>query len=259
MLGRQAKVLEAFQRTVTFVKTHVPPNANATYAKLGQELADAVEVLRQCAAGQKRGRKERMAATQAVHAAEEHLRERHLKPLSMIARALGAEGPGIVETMRMPRRRCGVMRLAVEASAMRASATKYAAVFVENGRHPEFLQQLDSAIEALRECYLEQARAMGERVGSTVGLEEGMKRARRLVMLLECQIVAGYVEQPAMLAEWRSAKRVQVKTGVKNGEVVEVTVSEADEVPVVERAMLLLEAPKPKLLIMAPQREKVAA
>ena len=261
MLGRQVKVLEAFRRTVQFVHAHEPPGVSASYARLRQELETAVEELEQHAVGQDAARRKGLAATRALHAAERSLRERHLRPLAAIARALEEEEPGIVNGLRLPGRRIGVTRLVAEASAIRSSAVKHARLLVDYGRHPEFLSQIGSAIEALQGRYLEQARALGNKVGSTAALAQGMMHARRLVMLLECQIVSGFIDDHAVLAEWRSAKRVQLKQGGGRREEVgvEVTVSEADVVPVFAAQMLMLEAPKPQLLIAAPRREKVAA
>jgi hypothetical protein len=148
MLGRQTKLVEAFQRTVQFVKTHVPPNANGMYAVLGKELELAVAELEQAASDQALGRRVSQATTRKMAASVKRLRDRHLKPLAVIARAVGEDEPGISRAMRMPRRRTGVTRLAAEGHAMRETAGKYEALFVSNGRDSGFLSQLDQAIES---------------------------------------------------------------------------------------------------------------
>lgn len=248
MLGRQTKLVEAFQRTVQFVKTHVPPNANAgngSYAKSGRELELAVAELEQAASDQALGRRMSQATTRAMEASVKRLRDRHLKPLAMIARAVAEDEPGISRAVRMPRRRTGVTRLAAEAHAMRETAGKYEALFVSNGRDSGFLSQLDQAIEKMEETFIEQARVVGHQVGATAAVAQGIRRARRLVMLLECQILPGYEEDDVALAEWRTAKRVHLRQGGgRRKEVEEVTLSEERE--------MVLEAGAPKLALEAP-------
>jgi len=264
MLGRQTKLVEAFQRTVQFVKAHVPPNANAgngSYAKLGRALELAVAELEQAASDQALGRRVSQAATRAVYASVKRLRDWHLKPLAVIARAVAEDEPGISRAVRMPRRRIGVTRLSAEARGMRDSARKYEQLFVANGRDSAFLSQLDQAIETMEAAFIEQARMVGHQVSATAAVAQGIRRARRLVMLLECQIVTGYEEDDVALAEWRTAKRVHLKQGGgRREEVEEVTVNEEREM-VLEAGspMLAIEAPKP-LMIAAPRvEEKVAA
>ncbi len=264
MLGRQTKLVEAFQRTAEFVKTHVPPNANAgsgSYVKLGRELELAVAELERAASDQALGRRLSMAATRTMEASVKRLRNHHLKPLAMIARAVAEDVAGISSAVRMPRRRIGVTRLSAEARAMRGSAARYEALFVANGRDSAFLSQLDDAIEAMEEAFMAQARAVGHQVGATAAVEQGIRRARRLVMLLECQIVTGYEEDDVALTEWRAAKRVRQGGGRREeggggadvASEVEEMVLEAGSPP------LAIEAPKAEMLMIEAPKEKVAA
>jgi len=262
MLGRQTKLVEAFQRTAQFVKTHVPPNANGMYAVLGRELELAVSELEQAAADQALGQRRSQATTRAVYASVKRLRDWHLKPLATIARALAEDEPGIASAVRMPRRRIGVTRLSAEALAMREAASRYEQLFVANGRDLDFLSQLDAAIEKMEESFIEQARAVGTQVGATAAVAQGIRRARRLVMLLECQILPGYEEDDVALAEWRAAKRVHLKAGGRSGEVEQVLVDEVEGMALEAGAtMAAIEAPKPALLMIAAPKigEKVAA
>lgn len=99
---------------------------------------------------------------------------------------------------------------------------------MEGGRNPDFIAQLDAAIAEVERVHLDRARVLGSQVGSAVGIVMDTRRARQLLTLLECQIVTGFAEDGAKLAEWRSAKRVRAKSCVPREEV-QVAAVEAGE------------------------------
>ena len=242
MLGRQAKVLEAFERSVQFVKTNVPPNANAKYAELSAELEKAVEQLAEDARDQVVGRRMGRAKTQSLRSAVKTLREMHLRPISMIGQALKREVPGIDSATRLPRRRQPVTKLAADARAVRDNAKRYEQLFVDSGRDPDFVAQLDAAITDIERLQLEQARALGMQVGATGALVDDIYRARQLETMLDCQILTGFADDQAKLAEWRSAKRVRAKSGASR-----------DEAPIESEEVVaeVIEVPQPRLMVAA--------
>jgi len=206
-------------RDVQFVKTNVPPNANAKYAELSAELEKVVGRLEDDASNQMTGWRLGRAATQNLRSAVRTLRDMHLKPISMIAYALKKEIPGIESATRLPQRRLPVTKLAASARAVRDNAKRYEQAFVDSGRDPDFIAKLDAAISAVERVWLSQARALGMQVGATGAIDDDIHRARQLVTMLDCQILTGYADDAAKLAEWRSAKRVRAKSGVRSEEV----------------------------------------
>jgi hypothetical protein len=62
------------------------------------------------------------------------LRERHLRPISQIARATLAEAPGIEKALTMPAYRTSAFKLVTEADAMPGVASLYDQQFVNAGR-----------------------------------------------------------------------------------------------------------------------------
>ena len=218
MLGRQVKVFEALARTVQFVKTNTPPGANGKYAELAGRLETVVGELQANARNQVLGRRMSRAKTQAVRAAIKALRDTHLRPLSRIAQALKEEIPGIERATNLPRRRRHVTKLAAEARGVRDNAKRNEQVFVDSGRDPDFIAKLDAAIAEMVELHREHACAIGFQVGATAGVAQAIRHARRLVMLLDCQMLTGFADDQAKLAEWRLAKRVQAKSGARREE-----------------------------------------
>jgi hypothetical protein len=238
MLGRQVKVLEALERTAQFVKTNTPPGANGKYADLAGQLEKVVGELQADARDQVLGRRMSRATTQSVRAAIKRLRETHLRPLSRIAHAMKEEIPGIERATHLPRRRLHVTKLAAEARGVRDNAKLYEQVFVDSGRDPDFIAKLDEAIAEMVERHREHARAIGFQVGATAGVAQGIRHARRLETLLDCQVLTGFADDQAKLAEWRSAKRVQEKSGARH-----------EDAPI-EREQGI-ESPQPRLMVAA--------
>jgi hypothetical protein len=238
MLGRQVKVLEALGRTAQFVKTNTPPGANGKYAELAGQLEQVVGELQADARDQVLGRRMSRATTQAVRAANKTLRDTHLRPISRIAHAMKDEIPGIERATHLPRRRLHVTKLAAEARGVRDNAKLYEQVFVDSGRDPDFIAKLDEAIAEMVELYREHSRAIGFQVGATAGVAQDIRYARRLVTLLDCQVLTGFADDQAKLAEWRLAKRVQAKSGARR-----------EEAPVEIEGVV--EAPQPRLVVAA--------
>jgi hypothetical protein len=141
------------------------------------------------------------------------LREKHLAPIAQIARALLAEAPGIEKALRMPDYYMSPLRLVAEAMAIRDAAWLYEPQFIRAGQPQNFLEQLDAAIEALREAIRAKEERLGEQVGSSAGIAADIKRGRRVIDVLDTIVKDAFRGDDAVLAEWRSAKRVRARPG----------------------------------------------
>lgn len=216
MLARQQRQMLAFLRMSVFASDNVPPGANDKYAQLVNELNELVDRLDKDAHDQAHGQHNAEAKTQQVIAAKKALRDFHLKPIAATARVLMSDAHEEVKNAtRLPARNLGMQKLLAEAKSIREAVVKYEKLFIENGRSQDFIAQLDRAVSEVEQRYLERHGPRALRAGSTAGLAQDIRRARRLVTLIECQILTGYARDPVKLKEWQMAKRVHGKPGPK--------------------------------------------
>lgn len=220
MLGRQKQALDAFVRVQDWLRRHAGVMTHPAVPRRLAQLTDVVERAERAAAHQSRGLRSGQDATQELRKAVRALRTRHLTPISAIARALGDELL-VQQACRVPRRRVPVAVLVVEARAVRETALAHAERFIENGRPPEFVSQLDAAIRDVERMVRRRSRAVELHVGATAALAQHRKWARQLVELLHCQVLAAFEGDEARLAEWRVARRVRLLGSTGHREVIE--------------------------------------
>lgn len=238
MLGRQKQVLEAFQRVRAWLQANVAPDASPAHARLCAELSDVVDRAERAIAHQLLRERLSQARTQELRAAVRALRNRHLKPIAAIARASSDRIVGIERAAHLPRRRLPVTKLAAEARGLKTSVEPHVEWFVFNGRHPEFLAQLDAAVVEMERVQMQRYRALSLQVGATAALRQHLRRARQLVEILDCHVSSTFEGDEAKLAEWRHARRVQAKPGARREGVSADVVAVAEEQ--VERGPLTL-------------------
>ena len=207
MLGRQKQVLDAFTRVQDWLRRNAPAMAHPSVARRLSELGEVIARAERATAHQSEGLRSKEDATQELKGAVRRLRNRHLRPISAIARALGDELL-VQQACRLPRRRVPVMVLLAVAGGVRDVVARHAAWFIECGRPPEFASQLDEAMAEVRRMVRRRERAVALHVGATAALAQHLKRARQLVELLHCHVLSAFDGDEARLAEWRNARRV---------------------------------------------------
>jgi hypothetical protein len=208
MLARQRQAIEAYQRVQAFLNDHPPPESPG-YAKQKRSFDVVVARLVNHAANQVTGRRMRHAEVARQVAVRRTLREEHLSPIAQIARATLAHAPGIDKALRMPDYYIGPLKLLAEARAMREAAKLYEEQFMKAGQPDDFLERLDRAIEALRQSVISNSRELGRQMGATAGLEMEIRRGRRLVDIIDTIVRDAFYDDKAIMAEWRTAKRVR--------------------------------------------------
>lgn len=179
------------------------------------ELRDVVARAERAAVHQGAGHRLARAATQELYAAVRVLRNEHLKPIAQIARALRDQLPGLDRACRTPRRRMPSTLLAAEARAVRDVARAHEQWFVASGRRPEFLMKLDEAVVAMEQAWIRRERQVLLQVEATSALLLYLRLARQLVEILDCHVLSAFSGDEVKLAEWRVARRVQEKSGVR--------------------------------------------
>lgn len=132
-----------------FLELHPAPSP-ASYARPKDILEDAVARLMDHSREQAAGRRLAGAERARMVAAIRRLRREHLRPITAIAQAELEGTPGIERALRLPPASYGPVKLLAEAGAMREIAQLHMAVFIANGRQPDFLDQLDEAMEGVR-------------------------------------------------------------------------------------------------------------
>lgn len=216
MLSQQKQSIEMLQRVQDFLRENPPPES-AGYTVQKKTLDDIVAKLTDHSTDQVAGRRLSRAETQRQKGLRRKLREEHLSPIAQIARATLPDVQGIAKALRLPNENMSTLKYCAEAKGMRAAVTPYAATFVEGGRPENFLEQLDAAIEEVRQSVLGKARTLGQHVGAKAGMRKEIQRGRQAVELIDTIVRAGFRGKPDILAKWRSAKRLRLLPGAGAG------------------------------------------
>lgn len=213
MQGRQKQLLESLERVMDFLRAHVPPGVTRAYAAKTEELSALVAKLQSLLSDQLTGRNASRDDVQRTKMARTHLRERHLRPVNLIARGMLALEPKELKTLAMPEFDLNNARFLAAATSFRDAAKQYEQLLVENGRPEDFLAQLDRAIEAFRDSLFTRDANLGVQVGARAGLKQQLKRARRLIQVIDALVLDAFAGDEEVLARWRTAKRVRALGG----------------------------------------------
>jgi hypothetical protein len=213
MLATQKQAILRMRSVQEFLAVHPPPETPG-YVAQKKALDEVVEALTSFSTHQAAGRRQRRGEVVRQRALTTILRREHLAPVTEIARMYLADVPEAKQLLRLPRFGIGAVKLLAEANAMRGTAAQHDARFVEAGLPPDFLQQLDAAIEALSQSIAVKARSLGRQVGGRAGIEKEIRRGRRVVTGLDAIVQRAFRDDSNLLEEWRIAKRV---SGVPGG------------------------------------------
>jgi hypothetical protein len=135
----------------------------------------------------------------------------HMAPVARIAQADLPRIPEI-DVFRTPRRNLSVERLAAAAYGMAREATPFADHFVKAGLHPDFINRLTAAADAVVHAADDGAQSKGRRTGATKGVRTALQTGRKLVQVLDALISSALASDPALLANWKQVKRVRQPT-----------------------------------------------
>lgn len=208
MRNREKQVIEALQRVQDFLRDNPLPGG-ATYgpgqALLDEVLADLGEHRRDQTSGQRLGTEARGREGQL----RDMLREVHLRPLSLMARASMRGKPGIQKALRTPKDSLSTTKLIAEAEGIRKAVAEYEAEFLALGCNAGFLAELDEAIAMLEGTLRGKAKLLGRKAGASEGLAEGVTRGGEALKLLDARVLKAFRGKPDVLARWRIARRVR--------------------------------------------------
>jgi hypothetical protein len=218
MLGRQQRVLDAFQRVQDWLRRNRGNWESPSLARRCEALDDAVARAERAAAHQSSGQRRSQDATVVLRGRVRVLRVKHLQPLSAIARALSGESVEIRNAFRLPRARTPVAVLLAAARGVHSSAMGREELFIDCGQPADFLARLDDAVREVEHAVRRRDRAMQLHVGATAALVEYLGRARRLVEQIDCHVRTLLDGDEARLAERRATRRVHLRGAARASE-----------------------------------------
>jgi hypothetical protein len=214
MKDRQARTWESFVRVQGFLEKHPLP-APFDIGPARATLRDAINRAAAYAATQDgapaMNRGERHRQQQQVT----RIRDRHMRQLVVIARSQEDPETAVATraAFRLPKVSISIAAFLAACDGMIETARKYREVFVAEGRPPDFLARFEAARDELQETVERRAKLRGDRTGAGAGLRVQLRRARLAVAILDAAMRSAFEGEEAMLAEWRSARRVRMRPG----------------------------------------------
>jgi hypothetical protein len=213
MQGRHKQLLERYERVQEFLRGHPPAAPSAAFVAKSAELGALVDRLRALFADQVIGRRASMDDVQRTALARRHLRDRHLRPISQIARGALSLNDTALRSLALPSVKLPNFKLLVASASVREAAAKHAQTLVENGRPEDFLARLDAAMERLSDAMNARASSVGLHVGARAGVVAELKRGRKLMEVLDTLVADAWEGNAEVLARWRTARRVKLLPG----------------------------------------------
>ncbi len=132
----------------------------------------------------------------------------HLLALTVTARAVALDTPGLETKLRRPRRGTDqALRTAGRACA--ADAVPLAGAFQQHEMPANFVDALHADIAALEEALSGRARSRDAHVAATAALDATMERGIKAVRRLQAMVRNTFRDDPAALAAWESASHVE--------------------------------------------------
>jgi hypothetical protein len=208
MKTSQAPVLESLRAVALFLDKHADKLGDVVTTGACQRLTDTIAAVDAHASAQAAGTYGSQMATQKKHGLRQALLRDHMAKIARIAKADLPNEPEL-QPLRMPRGRLSAARLAAAAAGMADFARPHANVFISAGMPSDFLDQLVAAADAMTNTIVERTNIRGRRGGATLGLKEQLSAGRRLVHVLDAFVQSQLKDDPSLLRNWNTAKRVR--------------------------------------------------
>jgi hypothetical protein len=140
----------------------------------------------------------------------------HRQVSAIVRTARASDVPGLGGKFRASLS-CTDERLLSQARTFLKEAKPFADTFVAHELAPDFLSQLRDAIEALERATLVRVSGSTQRVGARASIEATIETGLRAVRRLN-GIVPNRLQEPSVVAQWNSARRIEHGARAKNGE-----------------------------------------
>ena len=134
------------------------------------------------------------------------LKLNQMRPIATVASAQLRQVPDFA-ALRMPPKNATSRTLISWAAAMKTAAGEYANAFVGAGLPADFLDQLQSAADALGNSLTSRTSNGAAQRGATIGLDAEATRGRQAVKVLDSLVEPLIQGNLALLGQWTAAKR----------------------------------------------------
>lgn len=130
-----------------------------------------------------------------------------MRAINQTARSINKQFPGIADQFRMPR--YSDQAILNCARAFIQAATPIAAEFTKRGLPDSFLADLQAAIDAVEAAEARQSAALANQTAATAALRLALRQEQDAVSELNAIMRNHFRNDPATLAAWESASRVE--------------------------------------------------
>lgn len=214
MKARQRQVLRSFRRVREFIAANVPAESQAGLGVQLAELDDVLSSITEMATEQEAGSRLTSAETRRQATLRMALWDRHMLPVSRVAREVFGSSPGVDAALRMPSKRTADSQLLLAAAAAMAEAAQpHAALFVSHGLSQNFVTELREAATRLETALTARETTQRRTITATAGVSLQITRGRRAVRLLNAILAPRLAGNGDLLATWNSVRRVRAVSG----------------------------------------------
>ena len=212
MRQEQQRNVDSLRRVQDFLNVHSAALGAAASAGAKQQLDDAIVQLDAFDNAQGSARLEMDGLMSRRRALVMALRQQHMLPIAVFARA---RLRGVPDFAALTRSGSALVpsRLVAAARAMATAATPHLDALVNAGFPADTIAQLEAAADAVSSAMADRATTSVRRVGATKGIEQQIRRGREAVRVLSAVVGKQAAGDPVVLSGWRTASRVTAKSG----------------------------------------------
>jgi hypothetical protein len=177
-----------------------------------QKIDEVATALDSLAREQEQTNLEAKLATQRRAALRQALIAEHMRPIANVAQA-ELQNFSELSALHMPRLNVSDGVLIEKARAMAAAGATYASAFSSGLMSADFVTSLEDATDALVAASAARAQSISNRQKATTGLKNETRVAGKRLRVIDSLVHSVIKHDPALVAAWKSVKRVAKKPG----------------------------------------------
>jgi hypothetical protein len=201
---------ESLRRVQSFLDAHADVVGSLKESEARKQLDDAVGALSTQTLAQGSAGLDSTGKANRVRQLTSDLKTQHMQPIAKFSRAKLKGVPDFAALTQSASQLRG-NPLVKAALAMATAALPHADVLTQSGFAPDAVQQLGAAANTLQTAITDVQNTRVARIGATKGIRAQLVRGRDAVHMLDAVVTKPLSGNPALLAGWRSAKRVTAR------------------------------------------------
>lgn len=201
MRAREAGKVDKFFAASGFIHTNPVRLPRTSASPALRDFDSVLADLRTSYVEQETCRLTCLGETKAYHKLREILIRDHVKPIAVAAWVRIGECKEST-AFRLPRHNLPCSLVVAHAYGMAKAAEEQREIFVGAGLDPDFADRLRDASQAMEAAWDRRKRARGRKSGSTVGIDEALRKASGLVELLTVFVRKDAGDDAPLLAQW---------------------------------------------------------